>query len=119
LTKTPDDGTPWQSVTVGPPPEKHQEMRAGCFVRHLLGFAFAVEQFHQCRALRCVLERAVNAIQQHGNGGADDFQVAERLHGDIHQEVVVLRIRFAAGEGLDEISHGSRQLAIRSAELLQ
>ena len=53
----------------------------------------------------------------HAGQRADDFQVAEFLGADIHQQVFAPRI--VAIKSLDRILHRRRELAIRAAELLQ
>ena len=48
---------------------------------------------------------------------ADDFQVAELLGADVHEQILALGI-FAV-QPLNRVLHGSRQLAVGAAELLQ
>jgi len=48
---------------------------------------------------------------------ADDFQVAQFLGTDVHQEILALRI--VAIQALDGILHRRGELAVRAAELLE
>ena len=66
-----------------------------------------------------VLQVAVHAREQHLNRGADDLEVAELLGGYIHQHVVFVGIGVVACESLNEILHGSFQLAVAAAELFE
>ena len=53
----------------------------------------------------------------HAGKGADDFEMAQFLGADVHQEIFAVRI-FAI-EALNGILHGGRQFAVGAAELLQ
>ncbi len=59
----------------------------------------------------------LGALVEHADDRTDDFQVAEFLGGDVHQQVLATGIALA--EALGEIAHGGGQLALRPAELLQ
>src|SRR5690606_42044165 len=61
----------------------------------------------------------IHTGKQHLNCGADDFQVTELFGGDIHQQVVLIGIRFLSTERLYEILHCGLELTVGSTELLQ
>ena len=58
-----------------------------------------------------------HGLQMQPRERADDFEMAQFLGADIHQEILAVRI-FAI-ETLDGVLHGGRQLAVSAAELLQ
>jgi hypothetical protein len=62
-------------------------------------------------------ELALGALVEHGHDGADDFQMAELLGGDVQQHVLAARI--VLGHGLAEIAHRGGQLALRPTELFE
>ena len=53
----------------------------------------------------------------HAGQRADDFEMAEFLGADVHQQVLAVRI--LAIEPLYRILHGGRELAVGAAELLK
>jgi hypothetical protein len=79
----------------------------------------ALQHLHQLRLLGRVLQVSGNAVQQHRDRRADDFQVTEFLRRDIHQEIILVRVRSLGRESLHKILHRRFQLAIGTAELLQ
>jgi hypothetical protein len=66
-----------------------------------------------------VLQFTIYAVKKHSDRSADDFEVAEFLRRDIHEQIVIVRIAMAATEGLDEVLHRGFQLAVSSAELFE
>ena len=80
---------------------------------------FAIHDLHDLRLVGGIFQFAVNAFEQHLYGRADDLQVAEFLGGDIHQHIVLIRVRHFGAECLGEILHGCGQLTVFAAELLQ
>ena len=70
-------------------------------------------------ALGRIFQVAVDACEQHLDGGTDDFEVSQLLGGDIHQHVVFVRIGVVAGERLHEVLHRSFQFAVAAAELFE
>ena len=59
----------------------------------------------------------LHRLQVHARERADDFQVAEFLGADVHQQVLAGGI--VAVESLDGILHGRSQFAVGAAELFQ
>jgi hypothetical protein len=51
--------------------------------------------------------------------GADDLEMAELFGGDVHEQVVLVRIGLPCSKCLHEVLHGGLQLPIAAAELLQ
>jgi len=89
------------------------------FVDHPFLVALALQQFGEVRLLCGVLQFSVDAVQQHRDSGPDNFEVAQLLGGDVHQQVVFVGVGLLGGERLDEILHGCFQLAVATAELLE
>jgi len=59
----------------------------------------------------------LGAAVQHGDDRTDHLQVAELLGGDVEQHVLAAGVLFS--QRLREIAHRRRQLALRTAELLE
>ena len=62
-------------------------------------------------------ELGLDALVEHGDDRADDFEMAQLLGGDVEQHVLAAGIVLA--EALGEIAHGGGELAVGAAELLE
>src|SRR5581483_1552308 len=92
---------------------------AGLASRHQLGEAGCFESLFKVLGVSGVLQFRRNGAEQHLDGSANDFQVAEFLGSNVHEHVVLVRIRLPAGERLGEVLHGGFEFTIGSAELFQ
>ena len=88
------------------------------------GITLRVEQIHAAAATNGDewiglggLPIEFRRFQVHPRQMPYDFQMTELLGSDVHEQVLAIRI--LAIEALDRILHGSGQLAIRAAELLE
>src|SRR5690606_149292 len=79
----------------------------------------STQEFHDFSFVGSILQLPVYTGKQHLDGGTHDFQVAEFFCSDIHQQVVLVGIRFLRAERLHEVLHCGLEFPVGSAELLQ
>jgi hypothetical protein len=60
---------------------------------------------------------ALRALVEHGDDGADHFEMRQLFGGDVEQHVLAARV--VLGDGLREVAHRRGEFALRAAELFE